>query len=568
MLTELSIQNFAIIDDVSITFNEGLTVLTGETGAGKSIIIDAIQLLAGGRGSVDYVRHQAKKAEIEGLFIIESSRHPIYEVAKQYGIEISDAQVVLERTITSSGKSICRVNGKLVTLAILREFGKRLIDIHSQHETQSLMDVESHIEFLDMYNAENIRKAKEEYMNLYEKYNRLEERYKQLSENEQELAHRQDLLEFQLKELEQADLKPDEDEILEKERNSLANFEKIHRALQTTYSALYGEGKGLDWLNEAMMALNEQEDIDSFIGEKAEELENHYYALEAMAFDIRNYLDQLEFQPDRLNEIEARLNEINRLKKKYGSTVNEMITFMAKVEEELEEITNKDSHLSTLAAEMEEIKKDAFLEAEHLHELRKKAAKELTEEIHKELKSLYLDKATFQVSFEHDKNEPMLHKNGFDEIRFMISTNPGEPVKDLTKVASGGELSRIMLVLKKIFANHQGVTSVIFDEVDTGVSGRVAQAMAEKIYDISKTSQVLCITHLPQVAAMADTHKLIEKGEKDGRTSTSVTELDLERQMEELSRMITGTELTETAKDHAREMLDLAEQFKKETSRE
>lgn len=568
MLTELSIQNFAIIDDVSITFNEGLTVLTGETGAGKSIIIDAIQLLAGGRGSVDYVRHQAKKAEIEGLFIIESSRHPIYEVAKQYGIEISDAQVVLERTITSSGKSICRVNGKLVTLAILREFGKRLIDIHSQHETQSLMDVESHIEFLDMYNAENIRKAKEEYMNLYEKYNRLEERYKQLSENEQELAHRQDLLEFQLKELEQADLKPDEDEILEKERNSLANFEKIHLALQTTYSALYGEGKGLDWLNEAMMALNEQEDIDSFIGEKAEELENHYYALEAMAFDIRNYLDQLEFQPDRLNEIEARLNEINRLKKKYGPTVNEMITFMAKVEEELEEITNKDSHLSTLAAEMEEIKKDAFLEAEHLHELRKKAAKELTEEIHKELKSLYLDKATFQVSFEHDKNEPTLHKNGFDEIRFMISTNPGEPVKDLTKVASGGELSRIMLVLKKIFANHQGVTSVIFDEVDTGVSGRVAQAMAEKIYDISKTSQVLCITHLPQVAAMADTHKLIEKGEKDGRTSTSVTELDLERQMEELSRMITGTELTETAKDHAREMLDLAEQFKKETSRE
>lgn len=568
MLTELSIQNFAIIDDVSITFNEGLTVLTGETGAGKSIIIDAIQLLAGGRGSVDYVRHQAKKAEIEGLFIIESSRHPIYEVAKQYGIEISDAQVVLERTITSSGKSICRVNGKLVTLAILREFGKRLIDIHSQHETQSLMDVESHIEFLDMYDAENIRKAKEEYMTLYEKYNRLEERYKQLSENEQELAHRQDLLEFQLKELEQADLKPDEDEILEKERNSLANFEKIHLALQTTYSALYGEGKGLDWLNEAMMALNEQEDIDSFIGEKAEELENHYYALEAMAFDIRNYLDQLEFQPDRLNEIEARLNEINRLKKKYGPTVNEMITFMAKVEEELEEITNKDSHLSTLAAEMEEIKKDAFLEAEHLHELRKKAAKELTEEIHKELKSLYLDKATFQVSFEHDKNEPTLHKNGFDEIRFMISTNPGEPVKDLTKVASGGELSRIMLVLKKIFANHQGVTSVIFDEVDTGVSGRVAQAMAEKIYDISKTSQVLCITHLPQVAAMADTHKLIEKGEKDGRTSTSVTELDLERQMEELSRMITGTELTETAKDHAREMLDLAEQFKKETSRE
>src|SRR5690625_338531 len=222
MLTELSIRNFAIIKEISITFDNGLTVLTGETGAGKSIIIDAVQLLAGGRGSIQYIRHGAKKAELEALFTIPDKNHKSYEVAAEFGINISDEMLVLERTISLNGKSICRVNGKLVTLAILREFGKRLIDIHSQHETQSLMDVESHIEFLDMYNAENIRKAKEEYMNLYEKYNRLEERYKQLSENEQELAHRQDLLEFQLKELEQADLKPDEDEILEKERNSLA----------------------------------------------------------------------------------------------------------------------------------------------------------------------------------------------------------------------------------------------------------------------------------------------------------------------------------------------------------
>lgn len=568
MLTELTIRNFAIIDEISVTFNDGLTVLTGETGAGKSIVIDAIQLLAGGRGSVDYVRHETNKAEIEGLFMIEAKTHPIYKVGVQFGIEIMDEQIVLQRTITKSGKSICRVNGKLVTLAILREFGKTLIDIHSQHETQSLMDEDNHIDLLDLYDSQAIQQAKEEYIYLYNKLERLKKKYKQLNENEQETAHRQDLLAFQLKELEEANLILDEDEILEKERNGLANFEKVHTSLQDAYNALYGERKGLEWLHQAMMALGEQEDIDSFIKEKSMEISNYYYSLETMAFDVRNYIDNLQYNPDRLNELEARLNEINRLKKKYGPTVNEMITYMAKVEEELEELTNKDFHLSSLVEQIEEVEKDALLEAQQLHDLREKAATLLTEEIHNELKSLYLEKATFQIDFAHDKDNLKLHPNGYDVIRFMISTNPGEPLKNLTKVASGGELSRIMLVLKRIFAKHQGVTSVIFDEVDTGVSGRVAQAIAEKIYEISNASQVLCITHLPQVASMADTHKRIEKEEKEARTATTVTELSSEEQMEELSRMITGTKLTDTAKEHAQEMLDLANSLKKKTNQE
>ena len=562
MLTELSIQNFAIIDQISITFNEGLTVLSGETGAGKSIIIDAIQLLAGGRGSVEYVRHNAKKAEIEGLFSIETKSHPIYEVGKQFGIEITDEQIVLERTITSGGKSICRVNSKLVTLAILREFGKTLIDIHSQHETQSLMDSDNHINLLDLYDMQGIQEAKKEYSYLYDKLTKLKKRYKHLNENEKELAHRQDLLEFQLKELEQANLSPNEDEDLEQERNSLVNYEKVFTALQDAYSALYGEGKGLEWINQAMIALTENADFDSFIKEKGEEVANHYYALESLAFDFRNQIESLQYNPERLNEIEARISEINRLKKKYGATANEMLEYMAKTEEELEGITNKDSHLSALVEDIEELEKDALLEARQLHDLRKQAADSLTVEIHKELKGLYLEKATFSISFENDLTHPKLHKNGYDTIRFMISTNPGEPLKELTKVASGGELSRIMLVLKKIFAKHQGVTSVIFDEVDTGVSGRVAQAIAEKIYQISNASQVLCITHLPQVAAMADTHKLIEKLEKNNRTSTKIKELTPKEQTEELSRMITGTKLTDTAKKHAKEMLELAGIFK------
>ncbi|WP_249871953.1 DNA repair protein RecN [Oceanobacillus saliphilus] len=564
MLTEISIRDFAIIDEISITFHEGLTVLTGETGAGKSIIIDAIQLLAGGRGSVEFVRHEAKKAEIEGLFIIDRKDHPIYIVGKQYGIEIYDEQVVLQRTITASGKSICRVNSKLVTLAILREFGKTLIDIHSQHETQSLMNSENHLDFLDMYEPKLISKAKEEYTQLYKKLDTLKKRYQKLNDNEQEMAHRLDLLEFQMNELEQANLSPNEDELLENERNSLANFERVHSALQDAYTALYGEQKGLEWLSQAQTTLQDNSKYDEFIADKSEEISNHYFSLEELTYELRSQIDALQFDPERLNEIESRLDEINRLKKKYGSTVNDIIAYMAKIEEEMEQITNKDSHLSSLLQQIEETEKDAFLEAKQLHDIRKKAAVSLTKEIYSELKGLYLEKASFSIKFLEDEiqSKPKLHKNGFDQIKFLISTNTGEPLKELAKVASGGELSRIMLALKRIFSKHLGITSVIFDEVDTGVSGRVAQAIAEKIYQISNDSQVLCITHLPQVAAMADTHKFIQKNEKNHRTSTNVKELTDVEQIEELSRMITGTKLTETAKNHAKEMLTLASAFK------
>ncbi len=567
VLTELSIQDFAIINKLSVTFNEGLTVLTGETGAGKSIIIDAVQLLAGGRGSVEFVRHGAKKADIEGLFIIDHDSHPVYTICEQYGIESEDQQLVLRRTITANGKSICRVNSKLVTLAVLREFGRTLIDIHSQHETQSLMNPEHHLDLLDLYQPELINKAKKEYLKLYDQLSKLKNRYRKLSENEQETAQRLDLLQFQLRELEEAQLQPNEDKQLEEERNTLANFERIYSSLQLAYNSLYGEQKGLDWVNQAQIALQDNSNYDASLAQKAEDIANYYYGLEELTYDLGNQIETLQFDPERLNEIEARLNEINRLKRKYGPTVSDMLTYMAKIEEEVEEISNKDSHISKLEQQIKEKAKDAFLEAQELRDIRIKAAEALTKEIHEELKDLYLGKTEFKVDFakniepqkELDKH---LHKNGMDDVTFLISTNPGEPPKPLNKVASGGELSRIMLSLKKIFARHQGVTSVIFDEVDTGVSGRVAQAIAEKIYHISQKSQVLCITHLPQVAAMADTHKLIEKEVMNQRTSTTVHELSQKLQINELARMITGTKLTDTAVDHAREMLEMAIQFK------
>lgn len=564
MLTELSIRNFAIIDEISITFSEGLTVLTGETGAGKSIIIDAIQLLAGGRGSVQYIRHGTNKAEIEGLFTIDSKKHPVYDTATYYGIEIQDGMVVLQRTITHSGKSICRVNGKLTTLAILREFGKHLIDVHSQHETQSLMNQEQHIELLDLYHNATIEKTKSEYNVLYTKFLDLKRHYKKLSENEQELSHRLDLLEFQMNELNQAELTPQEDIQLEEERSYLINFERIFMAIEQAHDALYGEEKAIEWLNNAQVTLQENRDYDPFLAEKADELTNYFYNIEEISFQLRDYKDQLQYDQGRLNEIESRLDEINRLKRKYGSTVDDMIDYQLKVEEELDQIKNKDSHLSSLKSEMDEALKDALVEAKELHELRKRAAISLEKDIQLELKDLYLKNATFSVSIEKELNElePVLHKNGIDHVQFLISTNTGEPLKPLNKVASGGELSRVMLVIKKLFSKHQGVTSVIFDEVDTGVSGRVAQAMAEKIYQISLQSQVLCITHLPQVAAMSDTHKLIQKVENNNRTTSTVHELTINEKINELSRMMTGIKITDTAKEHGKKLLDLADQFK------
>lgn len=573
MLTELSIRDFAIIDEITIHFNDGLTVLTGETGAGKSIVIDAVQLLAGGRGSVDYVRHGTKKAEIEGLFIIDETNHPIYQVSHQFGIEIEDGMVVLQRTITAAGKSICRINGKLVTLAILREFGKTLVDIHSQHESQLLMDQEHHIELLDLYDEKAISKAKEAYEKIYNAYLALKKDYQKLSENEQELNHRLDLLEFQKKELEEANLQPNEDELLEKERTQLVNFENIYLAIQTAYNALYGENKALDWLNVAQQALQDNKEHHTFIQKQAEELTNYYFLIEETSFALRDFSDTLHYDADRLNEIEARLDEINRLKKKYGSTVNDMLEYLATIEEEIEQIKNKDTHLATIEKKMNELYQDALLEAKQLHDLRKKAAQKLTKEIQQELKSLYLEHAQFSVAFdpsiEHvglkklKHQQIKLHQDGFDQVIFLISTNRGEPLKEINKVASGGELSRIMLVLKKIFAQHQGVTSVIFDEVDTGVSGRVAQAMAEKIFQIAIESQVLCITHLPQVAAMADDHKLIVKTEYKERTKTTVRDLTKKEIVEELSRMITGAELTSSAIEHGEKLLELATAYKK-----
>jgi DNA repair protein RecN (Recombination protein N) len=560
LLNEISIRNFAIIEALSVTFEKGLTVLTGETGAGKSIIIDAIHLLVGGRGSAEFVRHGEDKAEIEGLFQLDDPKHPCYRKTSEFGIEIEDGMVVLRRDISKSGKSVCRVNGKLVTISTLREIGSTLIDIHGQHEHQELMDETRHLSLLDQFGGNKISNALAEYQGIYKSYESTLKKLKNLSENEQQMAHRLDLIQFQMEEIQSAQLKVNEDEELFEERRKLSNFERIYDSLQTGYNGLQGEQKGLDWIGMVMGHLQDAAELDPAYKEIAENVSNSFYMLEDAARSLRNEMDFMEYDPQRLNEIEDRLNEINGLKRKYGKTVEEVLEYAAKIEEEIETLQNKETHIDKLQKEVAALKKDLLVEAEELSRLRKKAALHLTKLIHKELKELYMEKTVFEVRFSSEPDGFL--KNGIDRAEFYISTNPGEPVKPLSKIASGGELSRIMLALKSIFSKHQGVTSIIFDEVDTGVSGRVAQAIAEKIHHVSVNSQVLCISHLPQVAAMADTHLFIAKNIKDGRTKTTVKPLTDDEKIKEIGRMISGVEITDLTKEHAKELLQLANQLK------
>jgi DNA repair protein RecN (Recombination protein N) len=561
LLSELSIKNFAIIEALSVSFEKGLTVLTGETGAGKSIIIDAIHLLVGGRGSSEFVRHGEQKAEIEGLFQIDGPDHPCYRKSREFGIDIEEGMVVLRRDISRTGKSVCRVNGKLVTIAALREIGSTIIDIHGQHEHQELMDETLHLSLLDQFGSEEIMPALHEYLEVFQSYEQTAKKLRNLSENEQQMAHRLDLIQFQLEEIETAGLKINEDEELYEEKTKLGNFERIYDSVQAGYTALQGEQKGLDWIGLVMGHLQEAAELDSEYKEMADAVSNSFYMLEDVSSSLRSKLDFLEYDPARLNEIEERLTEINQLKRKYGKTIEEILEYASGIEEEIETLQNKETHIDQLQRELSSLQKDLSLEAKQLTRLRRKSAKKLTSLIHKELKELYMSKTVFEVNFE-ELSSRGYHRNGADKIEFYISTNPGEPLKPLSKVASGGELSRIMLALKSIFSKHQGVTSIIFDEVDTGVSGRVAQAIAEKIHHVSRDSQVLCISHLPQVAAMADTHLFIAKSTRDGRTKTTVKPLNSEDKIKEIGRMISGVEITDLTKEHAKELLQLAQQIK------
>lgn len=560
MLQELTIKNFAIIDSLTLSFDDGMTVLTGETGAGKSIIFDALGLLIGGRGSADFIRHGEQRLELQGLFSFQETNQACQDLLIENGISFAENEVILERSLHKNGKNTCRINGKLVTTTLLRQLGSRLLDIHSQHEHQELMDENFHLPLLDRFIGDKLTKHLEVYMAAFENYQKLQKELQNWTDNEQELARRIDMLHFQQAEIQTANLQLEEEEELLEQKNLLINFEKINDSLNGAYNALLGEPGGIEFVGEAMQQMENVAGINADYKTLSESVSSSFYILEDATSQIRQALDQLEYQPEVLEQIEIRLNELNQLKRKYGKTIEAIIEYEAAISDELEKLTNSETNMDQLEKRLTEQKEALQHEADQMTKIRKQAAKELEAQIQAELKELYMEKAVFKVKFSADQS---LGATGQDHIVFYITTNPGEPLKSLAKVASGGELSRMMLALKTIFSKHQSVTSIIFDEVDTGVSGRVAQAIAEKIYAVSIGSQVLCISHLPQVAAMADHHDYIVKKTENNRTKTEVEILTEEEKVAEISRMIAGIEVTELTRKHAREMLEQAIKIKK-----
>lgn len=554
MIQELTVQDFAIISNLTIPFKEGMTVLTGETGAGKSIIIDAMGLIVGGRGSADYIRDGAERCRIEGSFFV-SDNEKVATFLEDNGIEPADGQLVIQREIYRTGRNNCRINGQLVTTKTLREIGPFIVDIHGQNEHQELMQVQNHLRLLDQYAPSDVKELKEMYQEKYQKYDELKHKVTHLLNNEKEFVQRMDMLTFQYKEIETAQLVVGEEESLIEERRRLVNFQKIMDSLNKAYQYLDNEEINAVSLSGAAMTEMEQiESIDTEYAETTELLRTAYYSLQEATGRINTSLEQLEMDDERLIVIDNRLDIIRQLKRKYGETVEEVLAYFEEITQELESQLDTTTDVTKLQEQLIEMEQELQGIALKLSEKRHQVAKVLEENIMSQLASLYMEQAVFEVAF----MQTDLTINGIDKAEFYLSTNVGESLKPLTKIVSGGELSRIMLALKTIFSTTQSITSIVFDEVDTGVSGRVAQAIAEKIHQIGSHSQVLCITHLPQVAAIADTQYFIRKLVKDNRTQTQVSELADSERVNEIARMLSGADVTELTKEHAKELLDLA----------
>lgn len=556
MLSSLTIKNFAIIDKIQIDFQPKMTVLTGETGAGKSIVIDALGLLAGGRGSADYIRKGKKKALLQALFILPKNA-PAYRILDEVGISYDDNGLILQRELYRNGHNICRINGELVNLTNMRRVGETLIDIHGQNEHQELMRPDKHLSLLDSFANKQLRALKDKYSESYQQYRKEKASLEKKEKNEKDWVQRLDMLQFQVQEIKTAQLQPEEEEQLAEEKEQLDNYQAIHDALENSYQLLSGEeNDALGQVGSVMEQMQRVAEFSPDLGQISQRITDAYYGLSDSVRDVSNQLATMEWDEDRLDQIEHRLDDIHQLKRKYGNSISEILNYYQKIKSELKGMQQTDADSDEQKERVDELFKKSKQIARQLSSERKKSAVQLEKAVHKQLKALYMEKAVFSVKFLQGTDE-RLNSEGLDQVEFYIQTNPGESMGSLARIASGGELSRVMLALKTIFAQRQGVTSIIFDEVDTGVSGRVAQAIAEKISLIAQSSQVLCITHLPQVAAVSDHHYLVTKHVQDGRTETRVERLRQSEKIEELARMLAGTEITDLARKHAAELLKM-----------
>lgn len=547
VLSLLHIENIAVIQCADISFDKGFNVLTGETGAGKSIVIDAISAIMGERAYRDMIRTGSTKASVRGVF----TQVPELPWFQENGVEY-DPETVIQREVYLDGKNVCRVNGSLVSVSILRKLGVQLINIHGQHDSASLFDESNHLLVLDAFSDnESLRR---EYGEKYEKYTQLQRQIASLTMDEGEKLRKMEMLRYQIQEIEKAKLTPGEDETLEQRRKLLQNSEKISDNLHDAVNAVYG-GEDADGaaslLAEAERSLSRLSRFSEDFTELHQRVADLMYQVQDVAEELRSARDDLSYSADELEEIESRLDVIHRLRKKYGATCQDILDYKEKASQELDEIVFSDDHLERLKAQCEKAKEAAWEAAKRLRQSREAGAQVLSRQIFSELAQLDMPKVQFQCQFSHTD----LTASGADLVAFYMSANAGEALKPLSKVASGGELARIMLAMKNVLAQQDQVATLIFDEVDTGVSGRAAQKVAEKLRSVSQNKQVLCVTHLPQLAALATTHFLIAKEERDGRTYTSVTPLDKEGRKRELARIIGGTNITETTLKSAEEML-------------
>lgn len=550
MLSLLHIENIAVIECADISFHEGFNVLTGETGAGKSIVIDAISAILGERAYRDMIRTGTEKASVRAVF----TNVPELPWFEENGVEY-DPETIIQREVFLDGRNICRVNGTLVTVTILRKLGVQLINIHGQHDSASLFDEENHLRYLDAF-ADNdaIRAA---YAEKYTEVSQLRQEIQRMTMDEGEKLRRMETLRYQIEEISKAGLEVGEDEALEERRKILQNAEKLSDGMNAAVECLYGSDDtdgAASLLAEAERELSRLARYTDAYAGLHEKVTDLMYQVQDVAEEVRDVRDDLSYSSDELEQIESRLDVIHRLRRKYGANCEEILAYLERATKELDEIEFADDHLEHLRNKCDKAEKAAWVAAGNLRKSRHEAAEKLSERILSELAQLDMPKVQFSCAF----TELDLTNNGADAVSFFMSANAGEALKPLSKVASGGELARIMLAMKNVLAEKDMISTLIFDEVDTGVSGRAAQKVAEKLRSVAGTKQVLCVTHLPQLAALASTHLLIAKEERDGRTFTTVTPLDLDGRKRELARIIGGANITDTTLKSAEEMLQYA----------
>ena len=559
MLSLLHIENIALIQSADIRFEPGFNVLTGETGAGKSIVIDSIGAVLGERTSRELIRTGAKSALVTAVF----TQVPPLPWLEENGFPTGEEELLLQRELQGDGRNVCRIDGKLVTVAQLRELGRQLLNIHGQHDGQQLLDPASHLGYLDQFGG--CQPLLESYQEAYRKWHDIRREMDKLQMDEAERSRRVDTLNYQIQELERAQLKAGEDEELSARRTLLRSAGRLMEAVQSAEFALSGDEDRDGACSLIAQAEGEVQGVSS-ISPELSELSEKLTALRCAADDAADTLRDLsrsfDFSPGELDQVEERLDLLYRLRKKYGPTVEDMLAYLDRCRKELDQIQYADDTLARLEKDLKKAQKEAARRGEVLSQARREAAGALQARVQEELRQLDMPKVQFQTEFTLKGGEAGMDETGLDEVQFLMSANLGEALKPIQKVASGGELARIMLALKNVLAEGDQIGTLVFDEVDTGVSGRAAQKVAEKMAQVARGKQVLCVTHLPQIAAMADTHFSVQKGEREGRTYTRLERLDRSQRREELARLIGGASITPSLLESAEELLRQAEQQK------